>query len=289
MRRDTASWYNPAIMAQRRAAIAKLQDPVLKRQRLEVCDLLDQWAGWQIPASIAPNELDAIDLRRVPEPQRSQQIAALKAKVAAFRNKRGEYYDSNIEQAGDRSWPKYRKKIDPDRLSNFQKFQNELDTAIRERQNKTVASLLRWLQAPLFLDTLEDYHNADRKDGIEFEAVVGHAISGINATASGQAKLETWANDVSIARNNVLYRALALNQTKIETELKAALKDAKQNQNTPYSDAAVRTIETTKNYFQKLLDMYKDNSTLYQNNLEARSPRVKRSSASASSPRAPDR
>ena len=154
MRRDTASWYNPAIMAQRRAAIAKLQDPVLKRQRLEVCDLLDQWAGWQIPASIAPNELDAIDLRRVPEPQRSQQIAALKAKVAAFRNKRGEYYDSNIEQAGDRSWPKYRKKIDPDRLSNFQKFQNELDTAIRERQNKTVASLLRWLQAPLFLDTL---------------------------------------------------------------------------------------------------------------------------------------
>ena len=94
---------------------------------------------------------------------------------------------------------------------------------------------------------------------------------------------------MSIARNNVLYRALALNQTKIETELKAALKDAKQNQNTPYSDAAVRTIETTKNYFQKLLDMYKDNSTLYQNNLEARSPRVKRSSASASSPRAPDR
>lgn len=272
MRRDTASWYNPAIMAQRRAAIAKLQDPVLKRQRLEVCDLLDQWAGWQIPASIAPNELDAIDLRRVPEPQRSQQIAALKAKVAAFRNKRGEYYDSNIEQAGDRSWPKYRKKIDPDRLSNFQKFQNELDTAIRERQNKTVASLLRWLQAPLFLDTLEDYHNADRKDGIEFEAVVGHAISGINATASGQAKLETWANDVSIARSNVLYRALALNQTKIETELKAALKDAKQNQNTPYSDAAVRTIETTKNYFQKLLDMYKENSALYQANIAAASP-----------------
>lgn len=275
MRRDTSTWYNPAVMAQRRSAIAKLQDPVLKRQRLEVCNLLDQWAGWQIPASIAPNELDAIDLRRVPEPQRSQQIAALKAKVAAFRSKRGENYDNNIEQAGDRSWPKYRKKIDPDRLSNFQKFQNELDTAIRERQNKTVGALLRWLQAPLFLDTLEDYHDADPKDGIEFEAVIGHAISGINVTVSGQAKLEAWAKDVAIARNNVLYRALALNQKKIETELKAALKDAKQNQDTPYSDAAVRTIETTKNYFQKLLDMYKENAALYENNLEARSPQGK--------------
>ncbi|PTU70300.1 T6SS effector BTH_I2691 family protein [Chromobacterium haemolyticum] len=272
MRRDTATWYNPAVMAQRRAAIAKLQDPVLKRQRLEVCDLLDQWAGWQIPAVIAPNELDAIDVRRIPEPQRSQQIAALKAKVAAFRSKRGENYDNNIEQAGDRSWPKYRKKIDPDRLSNFQKFQNELDAAIRERQNKTVGVLLRWLQAPLFLDTLEDYHDADPKDGIEFEAVIGHAISGINVTASGQAKLEAWAKDVAIARNNVLYRALALNQKKIETELKAALKDAKQNQDTPYSDAAVRTIETTKNYFQKLLDMYKENSALYQANIAAASP-----------------
>lgn len=275
MRRDTATWYNPAVMAQRRAAIAKLQDPVLKRQRLEVCDLLDQWAGWQIPASIAPNELDAIDLRRVPEPQRSQQIAALKAKVAAFRAKRGENYDNNIEQAGDRSWPKYRKKIDPDRLSNFQKFQNELDAAIGARQNKTVGALLCWLQAPLFLDTLEDYHDADPKDGIEFEAVIGHAISGINVTVSGQAKLDAWAKDVAIARNNVLYRALALNQKKIETELKVALKDAKQNQNTPYSDAAVRTIETTKNYFQKLLDMYKENAALYENNLEARSPQGK--------------
>ncbi|MCP1290282.1 hypothetical protein NK214_08775 [Chromobacterium sp. S0633] len=275
MRRDTATWYNPAVMAQRRAAIAKLQDPVLKRQRLEVCDLLDQWAGWQIPASIAPNELDAIDLRRVPEPQRSQQIAALKAKVAAFRAKRGENYDNNIEQAGDRSWPKYRKKIDPDRLSNFQKFQNELDAAIGARQNKTVGALLRWLQAPLFLDTLEDYHDADPKDGIEFEAVIGHAISGINVTVSGQAKLDAWAKDVAIARNNVLYRALALNQKKIETELKTALKDAKQNQDTPYSDAAVRTIETTKNYFQKLLDMYKENAALYENNLEARSPQGK--------------
>ncbi|PTU65037.1 hypothetical protein DB032_08920 [Chromobacterium sp. Panama] len=272
MRRDTATWYNPAVMAQRRAAIAKLQDPVLKRQRLEVCDLLDQWAGWQIPASIAPNELDAIDLRRVPEPQRGQQIAALKAKVAAFRAKRGENYDNNIEQAGDRSWPKYRKKIDPDRLSNFQKFQNELDAAIGARQNKTVGALLRWLQAPLFLDTLEDYHDADPKDGIEFEAVIGHAISGINVTVSGQAKLDAWAKDVAIARNNVLYRALALNQKKIETELKVALKDAKQNQNTPYSDAAVRTIETTKNYFQKLLDMYKENAALYKANIAAASP-----------------
>ena len=177
----------------------------------------------------------------------------------------------------------------PDRLSNFQKFQNELDTAIRERQNKTVASLLRWLQAPLFLDTLEDYHDADPKDGIEFEAVVGHAISGINVTIIGQTKLEAWANDVSIARSNMLYRALALNQKKIEAELKAALKDAKQNQNTPYSDAAVRTIETTKNYFQKLLDMYKENSALYQANIAAASPQGTPFSASASKPRAPGR
>ncbi|MEO2217992.1 T6SS effector BTH_I2691 family protein [Chromobacterium vaccinii] len=276
MKRDTAIWYQPAEMAQRRAAIAAMPDPVLRQQRLEVCDLLDQWAGWQIPDVMGPQQLNAIDMRRVPEPERSRQIAALKAKVDAFRTQRGENYDKNIDHAGTQTWDKYKAQLLKDEqegsLQQFITNRGKFDKAVAEQQKKRVASLLNWLSAPLLLDTLEDYHREDPKDGIEFETVVGHSILGINAIDAGQAKLEAWAKDVQIGSANLLYRALAQNQLKIKEELKQVLQQAKQNQETPYAAAVFAAIDNSKNFLQKLFDMYKENSALYELNHKAASP-----------------
>ena len=276
MKRDTAIWYNPAEMAQRRAAIAAMPDPVLRQQRLEVCNLLDQWAGWQIPDVMGPQQLNAIDMRRVPEPERSRQIAALKAKVDAFRTQRGENYDKNIDHAGTQTWDKYKAQLLKDEqegsLHQFITNRGKFDKAVADQQKKRVTSLLDWLGAPLLLDTLEDYHREDPKDGIEFETVVGHAILGINATDAGQAKLEAWAKDVKIGSANLLYRALAQNQLKVKEELKKVLQQAKQNQETPYAAATFAAIDNIKNFLQKLFDMYKENSALYELNHKAASP-----------------
>ncbi|MFC7421596.1 T6SS effector BTH_I2691 family protein [Iodobacter arcticus] len=168
-----------------------------------------------------------------------------------------------------RTWDKYENNIDQDAYNNFKKYQKELIESVESLADKRTQVLVRWLDAPLFIDTLEDFHGENPADGLAFESVFGGAIQGINSSESGKRKLKIWMDQIKIDKNSLFYRALAQNQKEIATELEHFLKFAKENKDKPYTEADFKEGMKSLTSWQKLFDVYKKALTVESNNAKA--------------------
>ncbi len=148
-----------------------------------------------------------------------------------------------------------------------QKYETFLDAADKLIDARTV-ELIKWLDASLFIDTLEDYHDQNVGDGIAFEDAVGDAIFGIASSKSGAQLIEKWVVEAKASiKTNLVWRAIALNQKEGVAEVDAALSHA-------VGGIGPLTVDTWANIggsvkWNKIADLYKKALSLSNANVKA--------------------
>lgn len=211
--------------------------------------------------------------------QHSNNPAAMEAaykEIDAQRTHRDAERSSNLaknkQQDAAQSWDRYAKKIDAQAMAHFKEAWDSLLTKADTVIDRRTEVLVGWLESSLLIDTLEDFHTHNVRDGVLFEDVVGDAIFGIGSSKSGAKKIEAWVKEAKASvKGNLLWRAVALNQTEGVAEVDAALQTAI-SQTTPLTLAAWNVAMSNLKNLQRLADTYKKAQGVYDGNLKAGSP-----------------
>ncbi|MEO6856153.1 MAG: T6SS effector BTH_I2691 family protein, partial [Rhodoferax sp.] len=153
------------------------------------------------------------------------------------------------------TWSKYDARLDPKVLQKFKeewsKLLGQADTII-DRRTET---LVKWLEAPLLIDTLEDFHATSIRDGLLFEDAIGNAIFGMGSSAKGAEKIDAWVKEAKASvKTNLVWRAIALNQQEGIAEVDAALQEAEQHK----SKQTVAHALAIEGYLSKMLKAFAD-------------------------------
>lgn len=167
-----------------------------------------------------------------------------------------------------RTWSKYSERLDQSALGTFKSHWQSLLGQADAIIDRRTQSLVAWLEAPLFIDTLEDFHPACDADGVLFEDTIGNAIFGMGSCKSGAAKLDAWVKEAKAnVKNNLLWRAIALNQQEGADEVGKALKIA-------YGAQAGLTLEAFEHAasqikWNKIFDLGKKSLTVFNTQKKA--------------------
>jgi hypothetical protein len=267
-KRGSAYWDT----TKRRLQLAELP-PAARANELEVCEIMDGWQRRQAPERLFKNRL--IQANQQDEPYRSQEIEKLKAEVDKFLNERATFASTNVETARDKAWEKYEELLvgaPNSKKKLYQVFKENHDrfhTLVNKLADARTEDLLGWLNSKLLIDALTEFHGSDVVDGIVFDDHIGHAVAGINSSESGRVKLDAWINEIKATETNLVWRAMALNQSESINELNAYLQEVKRNanENTP-ANASVLFSYAQKS-MKAIADLYKKVTSLHNGNNEA--------------------
>lgn len=125
-----------------------------------------------------------------------------------------------IEQAHQHSWDgKYGKYLDEPRRQAFLADYQAVVAHADALKDARAADHLLWLKSPALLDALAHYDRRDSANGLLFEAQLGVAVVGMNATQAGDALLATWSAADSVDLSNLFWRGLAQNQSATQEEV----------------------------------------------------------------------
>lgn len=199
-----------------------------------------------------------------------KEIDAQRAHRDAERNRN---LANNKQNDTDRSWARYEAKLA--KASNGEttahQFKNKWDGLVAQADtiiDRRTEALVRWLESPLLIDTLEDFHPNSIRDGVLFEDAVGDAIFGIGSSTSGAAKIEAWVKEAKASvKGNLVWRAIALNQEQGIAEVDAALKVAFGSQS-KLTEAAWANVGAQVKW-NKVADLYKKAVSLSNANVKA--------------------
>ncbi|WP_338440696.1 T6SS effector BTH_I2691 family protein [uncultured Aquabacterium sp.] len=212
--------------------------------------------------------------------QHSSNPAAMEAaykEIDAQRTHRDAERSSNLaknkQQDAAQSWDRYAKKIDAQALAHFKEAWDSLLAKADAIIDRRTEVLVGWLESSLLIDTLEDFHTHNVRDGMLFEDVVGDAIFGMGSSKAGAMKIEAWVKEAKASvKGNLLWRAIALNQTEGMAEVDAALALAEQSK-------AQRTVASALNIegilaktLKVFADTHKKAAGLHSANTSAASP-----------------
>jgi hypothetical protein len=265
-----AMGYEPALVQGRRARALTAPDSPLKTAELRHCELMDYigqkglWHAFEFDLSRI--QMDTDTTRRMAS--YDQFKARVDAHIAAQPQQERQLIDESRGHAA-RDWQKYEKKLRPGAQAAFkQKYDAFLDAADKLVDVRTV-ELIKWLEAPLLISTLKDYHERNVNDGVAFADLVGDAIFGIASSKSGAEKIDEWVKQAKASvETNLLWRAIALNQEEAVAEIDAALAAALAD-HTMLTAANVSTTGIIIKQTQRLADVYKKAQTVANTNINA--------------------
>lgn len=170
-----------------------------------------------------------------------------------------------------REWPKYGERIDHAALERFKREYEAFGQRAQALLDARTAPLVAWLEAPLFIAALEDYDPADPDDGLQFEDLVGDLLLGIGTSPRGAERIEAWAREMKITRSNLVWRAMARNQTAYEAAINEALAQAESGAGVLLTaESWAHTAEQIK--WNKLADLYRKGQSWANTNAKARQP-----------------
>lgn len=214
--------------------------------------------------------------------QRSQIIAANSSNPAAMEQAYAQIDQHRRELAQARTtnlarnkkddiastWSKYSERLNNAALDKFKSnWQALLDKADDIIDRRTL-SLISWLEAPLFIHTLEDFHPACDADGVLFEDTIGKAIFGMGSCKSGAAKLDEWVKEAKAdLKTNLVWRAIALNQHEGAAEVNAILQVVYGPQTALTSAAFEHAMAQVK--WNKIFDLGKKSLTVFNTQMKA--------------------
>lgn len=136
-------------------------------------------------------------------------------------------HDRNLAAMRSDNWSKYETRLKRHDVENFRKNYEALQSAVFDLQESRSADVGKWLQAKLFLDTLEDYQSTDLVDAAAFELVISDGLAGIGSTPKGKAILDALITQWDPAQpGSLVWRVVAMNQKDARQELGQLLKTA---------------------------------------------------------------
>lgn len=131
-------------------------------------------------------------------------------------------------------WSKYETRLKRQDVENFRKNYKTLQSTVFDLQESRSADVGKWLQAKLFLDTLEDYQSTELFDALAFEVVVTDGLAGIGSTPKGKAILDVLVTQWDpLQPGSLIWRVFAMNQKDARQELGPLLKTALAKKNMP--------------------------------------------------------
>lgn len=261
-----ANWYDPKEMTQRRANAAKLAEPQRSRQQ-QICDIVEDWAKRDLPLLGYEGRLNVANTYA--EPRRTQEINAVKAEVEAFFQRRGLNYQQNIDRAEAGAWPHYEERI-AFTATTFRKHQQAFEKQAAALIDQRTPALINWLEAGLFIDTLNDFHGQSIDDGILFDEAVGEALFGLGSCRAGVAKIDAWVKQCkATVEANLLWRVVALNQHDARQELDKVLAEAKAHQEQQTLAASLTWVGYTAKSTKAIADTYKKAQGVLDGNTRA--------------------
>ncbi len=159
-------------------------------------------------------------------------------------------------------WEKdYRPLLDPDALGAFNRNHEAFRNAVVSEAEARVRPLVNWLEAPLFIDTLNDYDQTLIGDGVSFEEVVGTCTFGMTCTEAGTGKIDDWVVEAKATPTNLVWRALLLNQRDAMDEVNPLLAQALRD--TRPLESAVGALIANLKALQRTADTFKKAQTVY--------------------------
>lgn len=203
--------------------------------------------------------------------QYSRNPAAMEAAykdIDAKRAKIGSERINNKQTQVAQGWQKYEVKLNKAAKDAFKnQWDCFLSQATRLVDLRTQA-LINWLEAPLLVDTLEDFHPTNAADGVLFEEVIGDAIFGIGSSKSGAVKLESWVKEAKASvKSNLVWRAIAMNQKEGIAEVDSALAAAYGAPVGLTTQAWDKVANEVK--WNKILDLAKKSLTAFNTQMKA--------------------
>lgn len=201
-----------------------------------------------------------------------QAMEAEYAKIDQYRRELAQTRGTNLARLKQdgvaRSWSRYKDHLNDRALAAFEQSWSHLLTAGDTLVDQRTQVLIRWLETPLFIDTLEDFHPACDADGVRFEDVVGDAVFGMGSCASGAAKIDEWVGQAKASlKTNLIWRTVALNQQEGMVEVDAALQVAFGAQ-VPLSTQAWEKVGSQVKW-NKVADLAKKSLTAYNTQAKA--------------------
>lgn len=269
MDRDAAMYGD---IAARRVNAAKLAEPQRTRE-LEVCDILTDWQKRRVPAHLFHMRLT--DTSRAQEPARGREIAKIKQEVEEFLVKRSNNAASNIETARNGSWGKYEEQLAKAPKSSkklYQLFKENYDkflAAIELLLNERTVDLVAWLESKYLIDAFTEFHANNVGDGFVFDDQVGRAMIGMNSSASGRSKIDVWVKELKASEHNLVWRAIAINQTDSMKEVDEFLALAKQHATQETPAGTVNWVSTFAKSLKALVDTHKKFASVNTSNTDA--------------------
>ncbi|MFP1755450.1 T6SS effector BTH_I2691 family protein [Lonsdalea quercina] len=180
-------------------------------------------------------------LQSPPEPLAVHQrrVAEIKAQVDQELTARPQ----NLTDANLRSWSPYQACLNENRQKNFDAVYNAVVTEVNSLFQKRMLSVLNWLDSPLLIATLDDFHCHEVRAGVFYQSAVTMAVNGINSCPAGAAKIDGWWNEYSTKRKeNLLWRHVTGNNPDLMDELEPLLASTKAKKDDPVTPSNAATV-----------------------------------------------
>jgi hypothetical protein len=151
-------------------------------------------------------------------------------------------HDRNLAAMRSYNWSKYEARLKHQDVENFRKNYKALQSTVFDLQESRSVDVGKWLQAKLFLDTLEDYQSTDLHDAVAFEIVITEGLAGIGSTPKGKAILDALVAQWDPAQPaSLVWRVIAMNQKDARQELGQLLKTALAKKDMPLESGQGQT------------------------------------------------
>ncbi|EPQ0972565.1 T6SS effector BTH_I2691 family protein [Citrobacter farmeri] len=214
---------SPGIIAQRRRSLQQRYagKPDVLAQGLADCDLLESWRGQGVSGlhvqTVMNSPLEPLAAHQVT-------VAAVKARVATEEAA----WPQHTSERRAESWQPYQLCLNAEKEAEFEKCQQALFSQVNQYFNARMKSVINWLGAPLLLTTLDDFNDTCAASGVFYQSAVTMAMHGIANTEAGAAKLDGWWQECStLNRENLLWRHVTANNTKVMAEVEPLLSATK--------------------------------------------------------------
>lgn len=259
---------------QRRLNAAKLP-PDQRARELEICNIFDDWKARKVPTSLFAMRLNEANFMK--EPQRSIEIGRIKQEANDMLARRDKNAAQNIEDARGGAWGRYEEQLAGAGKSGkkqYQVFKENYDqflTAVDHLMNERTVDLVAWLESKYLLNAFTEFHGNSVEDGIVFDDQIGCAVFGINSSQSGQAKLDAWVKEIKATETNLLWRAIALNQTEGMQEITAFLQEIQQHAEAKTPGGQLNWTTTVPKSLKAFVDTHKKFASLNTSNTDAAS------------------
>lgn len=265
------------------------KEPV-RGHHYQIADLLDQWEAKDVPSRYTGqlNEIlrlsyrsgwDDPKQRPTLQSDRDKKLTRLQGEVEKYLTNRNPKHQNDVSNAAKKAWPDYEscvvrtveqglKNFKSDYcLETFKKNNDQFLNVAAALINARTIQLIKWLDSPLFIDTLNDYDPRNLECGNAFENVIASAIHGIADCDAGRAKIDKWVKELSATKETSLFwRAFALNQEHIAAQVDAGLKAAMANIVTFDSKKFDTLLSSSIDYGKSIYSLYMAAAQLHDAN-----------------------